>query len=253
MSLTSPESSLQSALMAPRSVRRIAGNAISILTSDVLNRATTFVLYALVARHLSAFAFGQISLALTLFYTFQMVAVAGTKTLITREVARDRKQTGHYLVNGGMIVAVFSFLAMLLLLVFVRLMHYAASTAAIILLLSLGLLPYALSALYEAVFQAWERMHYIAHANVPVNLAKVCLAWLLFSQGYGLYHLVILLLASYVAVAGIERWLLCRCMTVPRACLDLRFALTVIRGGPLTCPSPCPNRCHRWSQPYALC
>jgi O-antigen/teichoic acid export membrane protein len=108
-------------------------------------------------------------------------------------------------------------------------MHYAASTAAIILLLSLGLLPCALSALYEAVFQAWERMHYIAYANVPVNLGKVCLALLLLLQGYGLYHLVILLLASHVAVVGIERWLLCRCMAVPRARLDLQFALTIIR------------------------
>jgi O-antigen/teichoic acid export membrane protein len=216
-------------LLASRSVRRIAGNALSILTSDVLNRATTFVLYALVARHLGAFAFGQMSLALTLFYTFQMVAVAGTKTLITREVARDRSQTGQYLVNGSIIVAVFSLLAMLLLVVFVRLMHYAAGTAAIISLLSLGLLPYALSALYEAVFQAWERMHYIAYANVPVNLAKVCLAWLLLSQGYDLYHLIILLLASYVTVAGIEWWLLYQCMAVPRTRLDLQFVLTIIR------------------------
>jgi len=229
MNPTSREPSKQPALTEPRSIRRVVGNVISILTSDVLNRATTFVLYALVARHLSAFAFGQMSLAFTLFYTFQMIAVAGMKTLITREVARDRRQTGQYLVNGSIIVAVFSLLAMLLLLGFVRLMHYAADTAAIILLLSLGLLPYALSALYEAVFQAWERMHYIAYANVPVNLAKVCLAWLLLSQGYGLYHLVILLLACQVAVVGIERWLLGRRIAVPRAPIEFRFALTIIR------------------------
>jgi O-antigen/teichoic acid export membrane protein len=211
------------------SMRRIAGNAISILTSDVLNRATTFILYALVARHLSAFAFGQMSLALTLFYTFQMVAVAGTKTLITREVARDKRQTGRYLVNGSIVVAAFSLLAILLLLVFVRLMHYAPSTAGIILLLSIGLLPAALSAVYEGVFQAWERMHYIAYANVPVNLAKVGVALLLLSQGHGIYHLIILLMASQVAVAGIERWLLYRYMAVPRTRVDLQFALVITR------------------------
>jgi O-antigen/teichoic acid export membrane protein len=183
----------------------------------------------LVARQLGAFAFGQMSLALTLFYTFQMVAIAGTKTLITREVARDRRQTGQYLVNGSVIVGVFSLLAMLLLLAFVWLMSYAASTAGIILLLSLALLPYALSALYEAIFQAWERMRYIAYANAPVNLAKVCLVLLLLSQGYGLYHLVVLLVASHVAVMGIELWLLRRFMTVPRARLHLQFALTLIR------------------------
>src|SRR2546426_8474968 len=112
--------------MAPKRIHRVVGNAVSLLTNDVLNRVTTFVLYALIARHLDVFAFGQLSLALTLFYTFQLAAAAGLKTLVTREVARDRGETGRYLVNGSMIVAVFSLLAMLLLLVFVWLMHYAA-------------------------------------------------------------------------------------------------------------------------------
>jgi hypothetical protein len=47
-------------------------------------QALSDVLYALVAHHLSALAFGQMSLALTLSYTFQIVAVAGTKALIIR-------------------------------------------------------------------------------------------------------------------------------------------------------------------------
>ena len=34
------------------SLRNIGGNALSILSSDVMNRATSFVLYAMVARHL---------------------------------------------------------------------------------------------------------------------------------------------------------------------------------------------------------
>jgi len=72
------------------SLRKIGGNAISIFTSDAMNRATNFVLYALVARHLGAREFGQLSLALTLFYVFQVSAVAGVKMFITREVARDR-------------------------------------------------------------------------------------------------------------------------------------------------------------------
>src|SRR5205814_1196770 len=37
-------------------LRKTSANALSILSSDVMNRATSFVLYALVARHLGAHA-----------------------------------------------------------------------------------------------------------------------------------------------------------------------------------------------------
>ena len=65
--------------MAIRSARRAVGNALSVLTSAAVTRATTFVLYALVARSLGTFEFGQMSLALTFFFLFQVLAVAGLR------------------------------------------------------------------------------------------------------------------------------------------------------------------------------
>src|SRR5438552_17047754 len=91
-------------LIGTAGLRRSLGNAASILASDVVNRGTSFVLYALVARYLGAFAFGQLSLALTLFYTFQVLAAAGLRTLVVREVARDKEKTNFYLINGSMTV-----------------------------------------------------------------------------------------------------------------------------------------------------
>src|ERR671919_2709116 len=112
---------------------RILANAASILASDVVNRGTTFVLYALVARYLGAFEFGQLSLALTLFYMFQVLAAAGLKTLVVREVARDKKKTGCYLVHGSVTVAATCALSITGLFVFVRIMGYSPPTASLIL------------------------------------------------------------------------------------------------------------------------
>src|SRR2546429_9205226 len=95
-----------SRLTMSTSLRNIGANALSILTSDVMNRATSFVVYAMVARKLGAFEFGQMSLALSLFYIFQIFAVSGVKTLLIREVAKDRSQTRKYFVNGCLIVGV---------------------------------------------------------------------------------------------------------------------------------------------------
>lgn len=215
--------------MAINRVRRLTGNFASLLTSEVVNRATTFVLYAIIARYLGAFELGQLSLALTLFFITQVLAGAGLRTLVTREVARDRTKTGRYLVNGSAVVVVCSLFSIAILVFFVRLLSYSPETASAILLLSLGVLPFSLSVLNKAVFQAWERMHYIVWANVPVHVAKVGLAFLLLRQGYGLFELVLLLLASYVTILVLEWWLLLRHIARPRLRIDRRFCTAMIR------------------------
>ena len=219
------------------SLRNITGNALSILTSDVMNRATSFVIYAMVARRLGAFAFGQMSLALSLFYVFQIFAVSGVKTLLIREVAKDRSQTRKYLTNGCLIVAVMSFAALGALFGFVRAVHYTGGTKLVVLLLSLGLLPYAITAVCEGIFQAWERMHYLACVNVPSNIVKMAGAYLLLFWNRGLYTVMLLLLGAFFTVASVELWLVLTQFRTerapaseqPGAGIDLRFALATLR------------------------
>src|SRR5438270_396473 len=219
------------------SLRNIGANALSILTSDVMNRATSFVIYAMVARKFGAFEFGQMSLALSLFYIFLIFAAAGWKTLLIREVAKDRLQTQKYLVNGCLIVGVMSLASLGVVFGFVRAVHYVAGTMLVVLLLSLGLLPSAISAICEGIFQAWERMHYIAYVNVPSNLTKMTGAYLLLFWNRGLYAVILLLLAAFFTVAGVELWLvLTRFQAEPApgrdrrgAGIDLRFALSTLR------------------------
>jgi O-antigen/teichoic acid export membrane protein len=208
---------------------KTGGNALSILTSDVMNRATSFVLYALVARRLGAHEFGQLTLAFTLFYTFQVFAVGGLKTLIVRQVAKDRAQTRLYFINGCMIVALSSLASIVALWSFVHLMHYPPATNRVILLLSLGLLPYTISAVCEGVFQAWEQMRYIAYVNVPVNIAKVAGAFLFLTTNSGLYPVVLILLSSLAVTAAVEVWILLRKFSAPPASIDFHFSLATVR------------------------
>jgi O-antigen/teichoic acid export membrane protein len=215
--------------MVKNSIRTVIGNVVFVLTSDVVNRATTFFLYALVARYLGVLAFGQLSLAFTLFATSQVFAVMGLKTFVTREVAKDTSKTGSYLVNGSLVVIVSSVLSFAFMALFVRLMGYSADTSSIILLLSAALLPFSLAAICEAVFQAHEQMRYIAFANVPVNIIKVSMAFLILHLGYGLHQLVLLLLAAYAMVVALEWFLMLHHVIRPRLDVSPRFALTMCR------------------------
>lgn len=211
------------------SLRNIGANAISVLTSDVTNRATSFVIYALVARRLGVFEFGQLALSFSLFYVFQVTAVAGLKLLIIRQVARDRSQTKQYFLNSLSIVTVTSLISLSFLFSFVRLIHYEAQTSAVILALSFGLLPYALSAVCEAVFQAWERMRYIAAINVPANLAKMAGAYLLLASGRGLFAVILMFLVAFLAIAAVEIWLVATRFSSPPARLSFRFCWSTVR------------------------
>lgn len=204
-------------------------NALSILTSDAMNRVTSFILYALVARHLGTHEFGQLSLALTLFYIFQVLAVVGLKTLTIRQVTKDRAQTRRYFINGCAIVALSSFSSLALLFGFVRSLNYPADTTLVILSTSLGLFPYAISALCEGIFQAWEKMHLIPYVNVPVNIAKVGCAFFLLTRGSGLYAVILVLLCSLFAVALFEVWILLRKFPSQPASVDLPFCLATFR------------------------
>ena len=220
--MTIPAGSTDAVVVNP--TKRIAGNIAFMLSNDVVTRLTTFILYALIARFLGMREFGQMSLALTLLNTFQMIAPAGLKLFITREVSRDKRKTDLYIVNGNLVAIVTSSLSIVALCVLVLALDYETDTAWTILLVSLGLLPFSLCIICESIFQAWEKMHFIAQANIPRNIVFILLAVLILSRGYNIYFLGLLMPISYILMLGIERWLLVRNITRPRARLDPRFS-----------------------------
>lgn len=212
-----------------QNLKKVSANALSILSSDVMNRATSFVLYALVARHLGAHEFGQLTLSFTLFYAFQVFAVGGLKTLVIRQVAKDHTQTARYFLNSCLIVTLTSIGSIVAVWGFVYLMHYPRSTSVVILLLSFGLLPYTFSAICEAIFQAWEQMRYIAYVNVPVNIAKIAATFLLLSSNRGLYTVILVLLGCLAAIAIAELWIVFRWFPVRGNAIDSAFAWATAR------------------------
>ena len=189
------------------------------------------MLYALLGRYRGAAEFGQMALALALLYTFQVFAVAGLRTLMTREVARDRSQTDSYVVNGGVVVLGASLLCMAVLAAFVKIAGYTAETSTVILLVGLSLPAYTLTALCDAVFQAWERMHLSTFAQVPVQALKVGAGAFVLSQGYGLIALVIVLMASQAVIVAVELWILFRHIGRPRRRPSWEFTSRLIRSG----------------------
>ncbi len=210
-------------------VRRITKNAASILTSNVMNRVSMFITYVLVGRFLGTLEFGQMALAFTIFQTFQMFAVAGLKSFITREVSKNHDKTETFLLNAGIVVSITSLLSIVFLILFVWIMQYSYETSFVIILLSLGLLPFSLASICDALFQAREQMHYITYANFFVNVIRICgiffVLWLLNS----LQVLITFFILTYILNLVIKIWFLLRQMKHTGAKFDWQYCLVMAK------------------------
>lgn len=208
---------------------RIFSNTAAILTSDVSNRLATFITYALVARFLGVHEFGQMALGFILFRTFLVLSAAGLESLIIREVARELKEAKKYLVNASIVACCTSILAIFCLGLLTRALGYAADTSSIIMLLSIGLLPFSLSLIYDALFKAREKMHYVGISNLAVNIVKVVLLYLFLLKGAGLQQVIILFLFTYLVAMIIKLFFLLRQLSGIKEKFDLKFSLAMTK------------------------
>ncbi len=188
--------------------RKLAVNSISMLVNRLTQGIVTFVLTAAIARTLGAYALGQYLLAISYYYIFVNLASQGFKTLFTRELARDPEITPVYLVNGTLLQFVFSIIGYVALVVVVFLLHYSPDTSFICYMMGLTIVPFALSNITEAIFQAQEKMHLIAISTVPVYILRLLAMLWAMQLHYGIEYIAVILVFSESLILAIEWFLL---------------------------------------------
>jgi O-antigen/teichoic acid export membrane protein len=199
-----PETKQKNTLLSGTSAIRVLSNIVSMFVSGVFIRGSSFILYLLVGRLLGVYEFGQVSLALSLFSTSQGIAVEWIATYITREVAKNLSGTGRFLMNGSLASILASSISLVFLYGFVKAMGYNPDTISVVMWVAIGLVPNALSVVNEAIFQAWERMHFIVIAQFVGSVFKIAAIWFLLVTDHGIAAVVYVLIASHVLVLVLE-------------------------------------------------
>ena len=213
----------------PSGLRRIASNVASMLTTNIVNRATMFVIYILVARYLGTHQFGQLALAAALLFSWHKIALVGLQTFITREVARNQELAATYLVHATVIGFFSSIIGIGLIVPFVMAMGYSPATGEVIYITFAGLVPLVLSQICEGVFQGRERMDLVAYVNVPVCLLKVIAVVVSIHWGLGIQGVVISLTVLQFAVMILQWLVVVRWMGLPRVAFALGTAQMMVR------------------------
>ncbi len=190
--------------------RTLLGNSIFMLINRLAQSIGTFVLTLSIARILGAEALGQYVLAFSYYFIFVNIASQGFKTLFTRELAREASEIPLYLVNGTFIQLLFSIAGYVALVSIVALLPYSSATSQVCYILGLTIIPFALSNITEAIFQAQEKMHLIAASTVPIYLLRLLLMIGAMRSGYGVDYLAGLFLISETLILVIQAAILIR-------------------------------------------
>ncbi|WP_292875248.1 oligosaccharide flippase family protein [Nostoc sp. NMS1] len=189
---------------------------------------TTFVLTAAIARTLGAEALGQYLLAYSYYFIFVGIASQGLKTLFTRELAREPQKTPVYLISGTWLQLIFSLLSYGALVIVVFLLPYSSTTSTLCYIMGLTIIPFALSNITEAIFQAQEKMHLIAISTVPVYILRLIIMIWAMQLKYEIGYLGAILCFSETLILIIE-WIFITRLVKIQWQIDGSFVLNTIK------------------------
>jgi O-antigen/teichoic acid export membrane protein len=208
--------------------RKLAFNSIAMLANRLTQAIATFILTATMARTLGAEALGQYLLAINYYYIFIYLASQGFKTLFTRELTRNPEITPVYLVSGTLLQLVFGSIGCVAMAILIFLLPYSDSTSFICYITGLMIIPFSLSNVTEAIFQAQEKMHLIAISTVPIYLLRLLAIIWAMQLHYGLPYVIGILFISETLILIIE-WLLLLRMVKPKWQIDRDFIWNTIK------------------------
>lgn len=147
-------------------LRVIARNTILLSVSQVAARGIGFVYVILVARFLGVHDFGVYSFTLAFIYNFIPIADFGIERLVLRDISRDGGKASYYLSRLLPLRLGLALLAYLLAIGFGVLLGQNLRQIIYLAIFGLALIPYSLVFLFSSIFNAKEKMEYMALANI---------------------------------------------------------------------------------------
>jgi O-antigen/teichoic acid export membrane protein len=202
--------------------RKLTVNSISLLANRLTQGIATFVLTAAIARTLGAESLGQYLLAINYYYIFVNLASQGFKTLFTRELARNPEITPVYLVSGTLLQLVFGLIGSIVMTTLVFMLPYSDRTSSICYVAAVMIIPFSLSNITEAIFQAQEKMHLIALSTVPIYILRLLAIIWIIQLNYGVADVIWILVGSETLILVIQ-WLLLIKIVKPNWQIDRDF------------------------------
>lgn len=176
--------------------RKTVRNTALLVAFEIANPLLSLLLVGTMSRRLGAEGLGAYNLLLTFFFVVHSFTALGLNTLITREVARNREAALRYLASSSVLGVTAAVLGALGLEIAVRLAGYDAQVTRSAWMIGIALLPSIVILYIEAIFIAYEQVHFIVYTALVENVLKVFIGLWLLHSGFGVGALI----ASFTAL-----------------------------------------------------
>jgi len=141
-------------------VQRIAKNTAVLLAANIISKVLGFFYVMYTARYLGAEGFGILSFALAFTGIFGVFTDLGLRSLIVREVARDKSLASKYLNNITVIKVILVSVTFGIIVLVINILGYPEQTIKVVYLIALSVIFTAFTGMFYSVFQAFEKMEY---------------------------------------------------------------------------------------------
>ena len=177
-------------------IRRIVKNTFFLSASQLIGRIIGFFYFIFLARFLGVETFGIYNFTLAFIYNFIPVADFGMERLVLRDISREQNKTSFYLSRLLPLRFLFSLGAYIGALLLALALGQNLNQIIYLAVYGLFIFPFSFTYLLTGFFNAKEKMHFMAGANIagPVLTAILGTAFVLLK-----FPLVFVFLAAVIA------------------------------------------------------
>jgi O-antigen/teichoic acid export membrane protein len=211
--------------------RRIAGATLIRAVGELVAKAASVVFFIAIARELGDRGFGDFIFGLSLSSVLFTAAGFGTEQLIARDVARDRRELHHLYGNVLAVkgLALVALMAALAVIVFAG--DYSPTTHLAVMLIGLGVAFEVLGKTFHAIFQAHERMQFIAGSLIIQRITVAIAGIAVLVAGGGLVDVsIVFCLGGLLGLLSSLLWMY-RFVVRPRINIDRSRWVALMRAG----------------------
>lgn len=211
--------------------RKIATATLIRAVGEIVAKTASVALFIAIARELGETGFGDFIFGLSLSSVLFTAAGFGTEQLIARDVARDRGRI-HQLYGNVLAVKTLALAALLAVMaVIVVVGDYSSATRTAVMLIALGVAFEVLGKTFHAIFQAYERMQFIAGSLIIQRTAVALAGITVLLSGGGLVDVsIVFCLGGLLGLLSSLGWMY-RFVVRPTISVDRSRWVALMRAG----------------------
>ncbi|MBU0979034.1 flippase [Patescibacteria group bacterium] len=157
-------------------------NSFWLMLAEIISKVPIFFLNLWIVRYLGAQAYGQFSFVFAFCALFATLTDLGLSTLIIRDIAKNKHQIKKYLDNLLVLKLILGLITFAVIFVAIQFMGKSPEIEFAVYMVAIFTIAISLVAFFQSVFQAFEKMEYLALSKVIYSASLLILIFLIIWQ-----------------------------------------------------------------------